>query len=133
MTERITVGELIARFLEDAGVATAFGVISIHNMPILDAFGRRGKIRNDRGYGVIRNIQDAQYGARRYYADIHTPDFAMLAQSLALPFHRVRDLARLASPLEQALGQRGPSLIEIDMNSVGPFAQAFAGPPVRKA
>ncbi|MBM3571027.1 MAG: hypothetical protein FJX52_01510, partial [Alphaproteobacteria bacterium] len=38
---RVTVGELIAAFLEAAGVRAAFGVISIHNMPILDAFGRR--------------------------------------------------------------------------------------------
>jgi acetolactate synthase-1/2/3 large subunit len=30
-------------------------------------------LMNDRGYGVIRNIQDAQYGGRRYYADLHTP------------------------------------------------------------
>ncbi len=38
---RITVGELVAAFLEQCGVRAAFGVISIHNMPILDAFGRR--------------------------------------------------------------------------------------------
>ena len=43
--QRITVGELVARFLEACGVRTAFGVISIHNMPILDAFHRRGKMR----------------------------------------------------------------------------------------
>ena len=35
---RITVGELVARFLEQCGVKAAFGVISIHNMPMLDAF-----------------------------------------------------------------------------------------------
>lgn len=45
MSERITVGELVARFLEACDVTTVFGVISIHNMPILDAFGQRGKIR----------------------------------------------------------------------------------------
>jgi acetolactate synthase I/II/III large subunit len=38
---RITVGELVARFLEQCGVRAAFGVISIHNMPMLDAFIRR--------------------------------------------------------------------------------------------
>ena len=35
-------------------------------------------LMNDRGYGVIRNIQDAQFGGRRHYADLHTPDFALL-------------------------------------------------------
>ncbi len=90
-------------------------------------------LMNDRGYGVIRNIQDAQYGGRRYYVDLHTPDFAALAQSLALPFHRVRDLAGIGNTLTDALARRGPVLIEIDMTAVGPFAKAFAGPPVKKA
>ena len=43
---RITVGELAVRFLEQCGTRAAFGVISIHNMPILDAFNTR---RNDPG------------------------------------------------------------------------------------
>ena len=38
---RITVGELAVRFLEQCGTRAAFGVISIHNMPILDAFNKR--------------------------------------------------------------------------------------------
>ena len=38
---RITVGELVARFVEQCGVRAAFGVISIHNMPMLDAFNSR--------------------------------------------------------------------------------------------
>ena len=37
----ITVGELIARYLEACGVRAAFGVVSIHNLPILDAFFQR--------------------------------------------------------------------------------------------
>ncbi len=39
--QRITVGELAVRFLEQCGTRAAFGVISIHNMPILDAFNAR--------------------------------------------------------------------------------------------
>ena len=41
----VTVGHAIAAFLEACEVKAAFGVISIHNMPILDAMGERGKIR----------------------------------------------------------------------------------------
>jgi acetolactate synthase-1/2/3 large subunit len=89
-------------------------------------------LMNDRGYGVIRNIQDAQYGGRRYYADLHTPDFERLAQSIALPLHRVRDLGQIGSTLRDALAQPGPAVIEIDMTAIGPFAQAFSGPPVKK-
>jgi acetolactate synthase-1/2/3 large subunit len=89
-------------------------------------------LMNDRGYGVIRNIQDAHYGGRRYYADLHTPDFERLAQSIALPFHRVRDLGQIGATLRDALARPGPAAIEIDMTAIGPFAQQFSGPPVRK-
>ncbi|HVL34397.1 MAG TPA: thiamine pyrophosphate-binding protein, partial [Burkholderiales bacterium] len=41
----MTVGDLIVAALERQGVAAAFGVVSIHNMPILDAIHRRGRIR----------------------------------------------------------------------------------------
>ncbi len=58
---RITVGELATRFLEACGVQAAFGVISIHNMPILDAFHRRQKIRfvSARGEAGACNMADA--------------------------------------------------------------------------
>ena len=48
-TGSITVGELVAAFLERCNARAAFGVISIHNMPILDAFGRRAAQAAARG------------------------------------------------------------------------------------
>lgn len=45
MTERVNVGEAIARVLETHQVNSIYGVISIHNLPIADAVGRREKIR----------------------------------------------------------------------------------------
>ena len=45
MIPQVTVGHAIAAFLERCGVKAAFGVISIHNMPILDAIAERGAIR----------------------------------------------------------------------------------------
>ena len=58
---QITVGELASRFLEACGVKAAFGVISIHNMPILDAFNSRGKTRfvSSRGEAGACNMADA--------------------------------------------------------------------------
>jgi acetolactate synthase-1/2/3 large subunit len=57
----ITVGELVARFLEQCGVKVAFGVISIHNMPMLDALHRRGRIHfvPARGEAGACNMADA--------------------------------------------------------------------------
>lgn len=89
-------------------------------------------LMNDRGYGVIRNIQDAQYGRRRCYVDLHTPDYAGLCAALALPHDRVSDLAGLPAQLDAALRRKGPFLLEIDMLSIGRFKTAFAGPPVNR-
>ncbi len=61
MSDRIAAGDLVARFLETCGVEAAFGVISIHNMPILDAVSRRGRLRfvPARGEGSAVNMADA--------------------------------------------------------------------------
>jgi acetolactate synthase-1/2/3 large subunit len=90
-------------------------------------------LMNDRGYGVIRNIWDAQYGGRRAYADLHTPDFAALARAVDLPYQVIRTRSEFEPILTRAFGGRGPILVEVDMQAVGPYAAAFAGPPVRKA
>ncbi len=57
----MTVGDLIVAFLEQCGVTTMYGVISIHNMPILDAVKRRGQIRfvPARGEAGAANMADA--------------------------------------------------------------------------
>ena len=55
------VGDAIASALADIGVTTIFGVISIHNMPILDAIGRQGRIRfiPARGEAGAMNMADS--------------------------------------------------------------------------
>jgi len=90
-------------------------------------------LMNDRGYGVIRNIQDAQFGGRRHYADLHTPDFALIASAVAMPYQRVARSEDFEAALDRALSAVGPQLIEVDMTAIGPFAQNFAGPPAGAA
>ena len=90
-------------------------------------------LMNDRGYGVIRNIQDAQYGGRRHYADLHTPDFKLIAAALGLPHQRVSRIEDFETSLDRALSAAGPQLVEVDMAAIGPFAEAFAGPPAGAA
>ena len=58
-------------------------------------------LMNDKGYGVIRNIQDAQYGGRRCYADLHTPDYALLCKSIA-------SAARPRAKARRPAGAAGP-------------------------
>jgi acetolactate synthase-1/2/3 large subunit len=88
-------------------------------------------LMNDKGYGVIKNIQDAQYGGRRHYVDLHTPDYALLCQSLNLRHARVSILNDVGASLHAALSRPGPFLLEIDMLSIGSFKTVFAGPPTK--
>lgn len=90
-------------------------------------------LMNDRGYGVIKNIQDRQYGARRHYVDLHTPDYAALAASLTLPHVRVSRVDDMEAALKFCAGVTGPCLIEVDMLALGKFKTDFAGPPVKTA
>ncbi len=90
-------------------------------------------LMNDKAYGVIQNIQDAQYGSRRHYSALATPDFAAFCQSIGLPHQRVGDVDGFAAAFDEAVATEGPCLIEIDMCAIGPFAEAFAGPPAGAA
>jgi len=88
-------------------------------------------VMNDRGYGVIRNIQDRKFDGRRLYTDVTLPDLTALAGGLGLPCRRVGETGEMRSALDWAVSTDGPTLVEIDMNAVGPFAVPFAGPPAR--
>ena len=88
---------------------------------------------NDKAYGVIGNIQDAQYEGRRAYSKLLTPDFGLMAQSIGLRHVRVTDIARFAETFDKAMAQNGPTLVEVDMTAIGPYAIAFGGPPAGAA
>jgi acetolactate synthase-1/2/3 large subunit len=90
-------------------------------------------VMNDRGYGVIRNIQDAKFGGRHYYVDLHTPSFPDLAKALGWKHYRLSKIDEAESLVAKVANETGPRMLEVDMVAIGPFANAFAGPPVRKA
>jgi len=90
-------------------------------------------LMNDRGYGVIRNIQDAQYEGRHVYSNILTPDFSHVCKAVGLPHACVTRIEDFEPVFNEAMAARGPRLIEIDMVAIGPFAERFAGPPAGAA
>jgi acetolactate synthase-1/2/3 large subunit len=90
-------------------------------------------LMNDAAYGVIENIQDAQYGGRRHYSKLKTPDFAKLCDAIDLPHARVADIHAFPETFDAAMAAEGPNLVEVDMVAIGPFAEAFAGPPAGAA
>jgi len=85
-------------------------------------------VMNDRGYGVIRNIQDAEYGGRRRFVDLATPDFATLAAACGMGYRRISASGEFAPGIGEALSRPGPCLIEIDMDAIGPPRVPFGGP-----
>ena len=90
-------------------------------------------LMNDRGYGVIRNIQDAQYDSRHVYSNILTPDFSLVCRAVGLPHQRINTIAAFDAAFERAMATPGPQLIEVDMVTIGPFSRSFAGPPAGAA
>jgi acetolactate synthase-1/2/3 large subunit len=90
-------------------------------------------VMNDGGYGILRNLQDADYGGRRQYADLHTPRFEALAAAMGLGFRRVSTLAGLPAQLADAAADPAPAmLVEFDMAAIGPWARPFTGPPLAR-
>ncbi|RKS76506.1 acetolactate synthase-1/2/3 large subunit [Actinomadura pelletieri DSM 43383] len=109
----------------DGGLAVHFGELMtlVQEAPWLVLL-----VFNDRGYGVLRNMQDAM---RRPHAgvDLTTPDYNTVCAGLGLPHLRVADPGSVAPALEQAVGHRGPVLVEIDLTSYPPMPNPFT-PPV---
>lgn len=78
-------------------------------------------VMNDRGYGVIKHIQDSLYGGRRFYGDLLTPDLQQLAALAGVPSFKVSDGDKFGATVAQALAVRGPTLVEVDMTAIGAF------------
>jgi acetolactate synthase-1/2/3 large subunit len=86
-------------------------------------------LMNDSRYGVIKNIQDAVYGSRHCYVELHNPDFAQFCASLQVAHHKLSDPEQTDAVLREALQTNGPVVVEVDMAAWGAFAVKFAGPP----
>ncbi len=79
---------------------------------------------NDGAYGALQVLQDRKLGGRRIGVDIAGPDYAALAQALGARGTRLASADQLADALREALGQPGPTLLEV------PFAvQGLAAVP----
>lgn len=88
---------------------------------------------NDRGYGILRNVQDKQYG-RRVGVDLSPVDFCGLANSLGIPAMRVATAEAFGTGVKSALSSGGPFLVEIDLEAIGPMTAPYTGtsrPPRR--
>ncbi len=83
---------------------------------------------NDGGYGVLRNIQNKVYDGRHIGVELRGLNFERLAGAYGLGYHPVDAVEKFRPAVEAALASGQPTLIEIDMLAIGPFAVPFAGP-----
>jgi acetolactate synthase I/II/III large subunit len=90
-------------------------------------------IMNDRGYGVIKRIQDATAQGRRFYADLESPDLEKLAALSDIPYFRCSQADTFGDTVARAIEIKGLTMVEVDMAAVGefppyfPFNQKIAG------
>ena len=82
-------------------------------------------VMNDKGYGVIKQIQDAQYDGRHCYGDLMVPDLKGVAALAGIPFWRLSRADELERTLKAALNVAGPSLIEVDVAAIGAIPPYF--------
>ncbi len=83
----------------------------------------------DGGYGILRNIQESQYGSReaRIGVDLGRPDFCRLAEAFGIRAERVGSVDSYASALRRALAERAPFLLEVDLDAIGPMNVSYTG------
>lgn len=90
-------------------------------------------LMNDQAYGVIQNIQDAQYDSRRHFSKVAVPEFPTFCRAIGMPHTIVRSVEDFPAALDAALAADGPQVVEVDMVAIGPFAESFSGPPAGAA
>jgi len=76
-------------------------------------------VMNDAGYGVIKHMQDANFGGRRVYGDLAPPDFALLAQSAGMAYRKLDRADGLVEAVAQLAGAPGLAILEVDMLAIG--------------
>jgi acetolactate synthase-1/2/3 large subunit len=82
-------------------------------------------VMNDRGYGVIKRIQDSLQEGRRFYADLLGPDLGELSRVAGIPFFKVTQGDAFGDTVAKALAVTGPSMVEVDMHAVGEMPPYF--------
>jgi acetolactate synthase-1/2/3 large subunit len=119
-----TVSDLIAEFLIQCGVDTAFGIVSVHNIPMLDAVARGNRIRFVMARGELgaSHMADGYARAARAMGVLITSTGPGAANAVTGLME-----ARFAStPLLHLTGQTSTKFVDRGMGSVHDFADQLA-------
>jgi acetolactate synthase-1/2/3 large subunit len=102
----------------DGGLMLSVGELAAvvqQNLPLITC------VFNDRGYGILRFVQDLTLGGRRSAVDLVTPDFGALAQSVGMAGEGVSTAEAFAASIDRAVQRDGPTLIDVDITAMAPM------------
>jgi acetolactate synthase-1/2/3 large subunit len=83
----------------------------------------------DGGYGILRNIQDRQFGGEdgRIGVELGRPDFCALAGAFGVASARVDSVDAYTAAVRDALASGAPWVIEVDLDAIGPMSVPYTG------
>ena len=110
------VGDLVAEFLARIGVTTCFGIVSVHNIPMLDGIGRRNAIR----YVMARNEMGGAHMADAYarVSGHLGVIFSSTGPGCANAVPGLVEAAFAGSPVLHITGQTATKFLDRDMGTV---------------
>lgn len=116
MTSQYTVADLVADFLPQIGVSTVFGIVSVHNIPMLDAIGRRNALR----YVMCRGEMGGAHMADAYarVAGHLGVLFTSTGPGMANAIPGLVEARFAGSPVLHITGQTATKFIDRDVGSV---------------
>lgn len=123
MGAAIGTGQTTVVIQGDGGFMLSIGELSAcaeHQIPVIVC------VFNDRGYGVLRVIQDSVLGDR-HGTELATPDFVQVAEGMGVTAERVDSVASFEAAFARAVERPGPTLLDIDQTVMVPIT--FPLPP----
>ena len=86
---------------------------------------------NDRGYGILRFIQDRGYQGRHTGVDLATPDFVSLARAMGIEAAAVDSAEDFERVFPKAVSAAAPWLLDIDVTRLAPLEIRSQRPSAR--
>ena len=113
----------------DGGFMLSIGELSAcaeHQLPVIVC------LFNDRGYGVLRVIQESVLG-HRHGTELATPDFVQVGLGMGVAAERVETVEEFRAAFSSALDRGGPTLIDIDLTKMVPITFSIPAHQRRKS
>lgn len=113
-------GQHVVLLQGDGGFMLSVGELATavqHLLPVIIC------LFDDKGYGMLKNIQRHTGPEKPILSDLSTPDFSLLATAFGAAAHAVCDPAGFGTAFTTSLATPGPTLIHVDMSKLIPITR----------